>query len=96
VLAEWEEDHRDDGSLYPLVELPATFVYRIDDAETGAPVRPPTAVAWASIPHPLPITAEDNRILDPAKRREVRLVTIIVADVAAAEFVYQVRNLRHV
>lgn len=84
---------REDLTLYPLDELPPSFVYRIDDAETGDEVRPATVVAVVANPHHLLLTAEDNRILDPAKRREVRCVTVIVTDVVAEEFFYQVKNL---
>lgn len=87
---------RDDGTLYTLDELPPAFTYRIDDAETGAEVVPPTVATISANPHKLIIAAVDNRILNPANRRELRRVTVIVTDLATTEILYRVINLAKV
>jgi len=76
---------------------PSAVEYRIDDAGTGAEI-----LDWTSIDPEsevtIPVTSEQNRILDDANQIEIRLLTVRAVLGADAElpeeFEWAVKNLR--
>ena len=81
---------------------PTSATYRIDDEESGDPVRASTAITLdgdGTVTITLDVT--DNAIINSALPSEIKVVTIIGvisagSDEVAAEFKYRVINLAYV
>lgn len=81
------------GSL----DTPASVSYRIDDVDSGDPVKGDTPIGAASSIE-ITLSPADNAMVDSTKRFEMRRVTVEatygVSDKVQDEYLYKVKNLR--
>jgi len=75
---------------------PDTLSYRIDDLESGTSIVAEQVIASPGSNYILEITAAQNAILDQAKAREIRRVTVVTtfgAKETTGQFDYVLENL---
>jgi len=79
---------------------PATASYRIDDVVSGTEIKGDTAFVPVSSSHDIKISSNENRILNPELKKDVRIVTVqftFGADGAGSgQYKYEVINLKKV
>lgn len=82
-----------------LPAVPASVVYRVDCATTGAAIRAATPISPAANVV-IRITPDDTAIVNPASASERRRVTVVASygagDALTGEYEFAVRNVRFV
>jgi hypothetical protein len=79
---------------------PGTLHYRIDDIKSGTAVKALTPIATPGLATAIPLTPEDNAILNPMLKEEPKRLTVITdkdsaTDKAQAQYTYYVKNISY-